>query len=320
MAAPPEKTEVEDIPPSGAPYTVFSGFCMGTADVVPGVSGGTMAVALGIYKQLIAAITSINVDALKALLRGKIGKVFQTVHWRFLVSLMAGVALGIGLMVKVVKLPHMVTANAPQRPAVYAVFFGMVLASSWTLGRGVNGWPTKRWVATAIGAVVGFLIVSQVPVSTPEHPLSGSFILLILGKYAYVLGALGKLDLSVIVPFTLGCGVGLLTFSRFLHWLLTHWQDSVLAGLIGLMFGSLYRIWPYQNITEEIVRGKPRPLHAEPFLPATFGGEEVKLLVLALVGAAFVAGIEWYAVRRKMHEGQDRLHEAERNEHVATDV
>ena len=241
--------ELTDIEFSAAPYIAFSGFCMGSADVVPGVSGGTMAVALGIYQRLIAAIASINREAITALLKLQIKRVFEIVHWRFLMVLLGGVGLGVGIMVKIVKLPKLVGAHSPQRPLVYAIFFGMVLASCFTLARHLKRWTALRGVATAVGAVVGWLIVTRVPVDTPEHPafiflcgciaicamllpgISGSFILLILGKYAYILGALGKLQLGVILPFIAGCLVGIMSFSRLLKWLLARWHDTVLAVL-----------------------------------------------------------------------------------------
>ncbi|RLB60750.1 MAG: DUF368 domain-containing protein [Deltaproteobacteria bacterium] len=311
---PSEPSEAQDIAWAAGPYTTFSGFCMGTADVVPGVSGGTMAVALGIYYQLLAAITSANSEALTSLVRLKLRRVMSLIHWRFLTCLVLGVGLGVAVMVKIVKLPSMVLASSPNRPLVYAVFFGMVLGSAIMLGRHVEKWNAVRVVACVAGALVGFAIVNLVPVATPEHPafiflcgsvaicamllpgISGSFILLILGKYAYILGAVGKLDLMVLVPFGVGCVVGILLFSRLLKWLLSRWQHTVLAVLIGLLIGSLWRIWPYQNITEIIVREKPRVISAEPFLPTSV---EPKLVVGFVLGILFVVGIEWYAVRRK---------------------
>jgi len=306
--------DAKDIAWSSAPYTTFSGFCMGTADVVPGVSGGTMAVALGIYYQLLAAITSANKKALTSLLRFKLREVMGELHWRFLCALVLGVGLGVVVMVKVVKLPSMVVASSPHRPLVYAVFFGMVLGSAIMLGRHVEKWNAGRIAAAVGGALAGFGIVNLVPVATPEHPafvflcgsiaicamllpgISGSFILLILGKYAYILGAVGTLDLTVLVPFAVGCLVGILLFSRLLKWLLSRWQHTVMAVLIGLLIGSLWRIWPYQHITEVIVRDKPRVIGAEPFLPTAV---EPKLIIGLLLGVAFVVGIEWYAIKRK---------------------
>jgi putative membrane protein len=306
-------SEAQDIKPSAIPYTIFSGFCMGTADVVPGVSGGTMAVALGIYHQLLSAITSVNREAARRLLRLQLKALLGIVHWRFLASLLCGVALGIGVMVKIVKLPEMVVGSSPQRPLVYAIFFGMVLASALVLGRGLKAWGGVRVGALVVGGVLGFAIVNLVPVDTPEHPLfifmcgaiaicamllpgiSGSFILLILGKYAYVLGALSKLDLLVIVPFALGCLTGLLGFSRLLKWMLDRWHDTVLASLIGLLLGSLWRIWPYQHVHEVVVRDKARVIGATAYWPESI---DVVHLAAAGGGVLFVLAVELYASRR----------------------
>ena len=308
-----EGAEHRDIDAKAAPYTVFSGFCMGTADVVPGVSGGTMAVALGIYHQLLAAITSLDKEAVGHILRVDLKKALARVHWRFLLALLVGVGLGIALMVKVVKLPEMVEATSPHRPLVYAIFFGMVLGSAATLSRHLKQWTAMRGGAVLLGAVIGFGIVNLVPVDTPEHPafiflcgavaicamllpgISGSFILLILGKYAYVLAAVGAFDLIVILPFAIGCLVGLLSFSRLLKWLLDRWHDTMLAALIGLLLGSLWRIWPYQTLTEVVVRDKPRVIGATPFLPDHF---EPSLAIGFVAGIVFVVGIEIYASRR----------------------
>lgn len=312
-----DKEGQRDIEKSAVPYTIFSGFCMGTADVVPGVSGGTMAVALGIYHQLLSAITSIGREAATLLLKRDLKGLLVVVHWRFLASLLLGIGIGIGVMVKVVKLPAMVEATSPHRPFVYAIFFGMVLASALILGRHVGSWSVTRVLLVVVGSVVGFAIVNLVPVETPEHPLfiflcgsvaicamllpgiSGSFILLILNKYAYVLGALSTLDLLVIVPFAVGCLAGLLSFSRLLKWLLDRWQESVLACLIGLLLGSLWRIWPYQTLTEVVVRDKARVLGATPYIPDSF---DLKLVAGFVAGIVFVIGVEAYATRRRKEE------------------
>lgn len=306
--------EPGDIGRASVPYTMLSGFCMGTADVVPGVSGGTMAVALGIYRQLLAAINSVASRGVLRALRGlRLRELFEVVHWRFLGSLVVGMAIGIGIMVKVVGLPEMVEASAPERPAVYAIFMGMVVASCVSMARTIEQWTATRVVSLLLGTAAGFAFVNLVPVQTPDHPLfifacgavaicamllpgiSGSFLLLILGKYAYVLGAVGRLDLTVLIPFALGCVTGMLSFSRFLGWLLRRWYQTVLAALIGLLVGTLWRIWPYQRIEEVIVRDKPRVIGTTAHLPESF---EPGLLALFVLGIGLVQLIEWYARRR----------------------
>ncbi len=318
----PRSRPIADIPGREVPPTVLAGFCMGTADVVPGVSGGTMAVALGVYHQLLAAIASANARAARALLGLRLREALGVVHWRFLLSLVSGIALAVAVMVKVVRLPELIVE---QPKYVYAVFFGLVLASTIALARHIGRWSIWRGAALIAGAALGFGVVNLVPTSTPDHALfvflcgavaicamllpgiSGSFILLILGKYAYVLAAVGHLDMRVLLPFGFGCLVGILSFSRLLNWLLNRWHDTVLAVLIGLLFGSLWRIWPYQHLTTEIVRDKPRVVAAQPFLPE---GLEPSVLLLCAGGVAFVLAIEWYAARRRRREAEaDAAHE-----------
>jgi len=314
----------QDIGKDAVPYTVFSGFCMGAADVVPGVSGGTMAVALGIYEQLLAAITTVGTDALKAMLRPR--ELFNIVHWRFLLSLVCGVGIGIGVMVKVIGLPQMVAHDSPTRVHVYALFFGMVLASAVVLARHLENWNGSLAINVLLGAGLGFAIVNLVPVATPEHPafiffagsiaicamllpgISGSFILLILGKYAFILNALSHLQLSVIIPFALGCLCGLLLFARLLNWLLGRYHAGTLAALIGLLIGSLWRIWPYQHLSTVTVRHKVRVVGATPFAPDQF---EVGVWSCLVVGVVLVIGIEAFASRRRGNDSATAANEAE---------
>lgn len=306
----PESAAGGDIELRDAPYIVFGGFSMGTADVVPGVSGGTMAVALGFYAQLLQAIASFDADAVRALLRFRIPELLRRVHVKFLGALALGVALGVGLMVKVVKLPELLQESP--KP-VYAVFFGLVLASAILLGRRIPAWDVGKVGSLLAGAAFGFAVVNLVPVDTPEAGwflflcgfvaicamvlpgISGSFVLLILGKYAYVLNGLGELDLGVIVPFALGCAIGITTFSRLVAWALSRYHDTVLAGLVGLLIGSLWRIWPYQHLTTIVVREKPRVVGAEPFLPEAL---EPNVLGLFAAGMLLVFAFEFVAGRR----------------------
>jgi putative membrane protein len=295
---------------ANAPYLVLSGFAMGTADVVPGVSGGTMAVVMGIYEQLLAAIASVGPRSAGLVLKGRLGAALAEIHWRFLLALGSGIALGIAVMVKIVGLPRLIEE---QPKYVYAAFFGLVLASAVMLARRIPRWTAPRALALVVGALVGLAVVNLVPVATPESAwfvflsgvvaicamvlpgISGSFVLLILGKYAYVLNAVGELDLSVIVPFALGCALGLAGFSRVVSWALARWHDTVMAGLVGLLLGSLWRIWPYQQLTTVIVRDKPRVIAAEPYLPQSL---EWQVVLLTAIGLALVFALEWAAARR----------------------
>lgn len=306
-----------DIGPSLVPYIVGSGLCMGTADVVPGVSGGTMAVALGIYRRLLVAIASLNAESLRALARLKLKEAFEILHWRFLLSLACGIGLAVVVMIKIVKLPTLIETHPEP---VYAVFFGLVLGSVVILMRQIPEWTLLRGVVGVVSIFVGFAIVNLVPVSTPENMpflflcgviaisamllpgISGSFVLLVLGKYEYVLHAVEGLlhfdlsQLKVVVPFALGCLAGLASFSRFLSWLMRRWHDTVLSSLSGLLVGSLWRIWPYQELQKELVRGKLKVVDADAFWPQTLDGS---ILLLGVTGLALVLGIEHLANRRR---------------------
>ena len=313
----PAEVGISDIQWREAPFIVGSGLCMGTADVVPGVSGGTMAIALGIYARLLGAIASVNMHAFRALFTLKLKRVFEILHWRFLGALAAGILLGVVVMLKIVRLPHLLET---QPTLVYAVFFGLVLASALVLTRRIPSWNPARAGMLLVGAAFGYVVVNLVPVDTPESPafiflcglvaisamllpgISGSFILLILGKYAYIIGALDQLlhgdisQLKVIAPFALGCAVGIAVFSRLLGWLLHRWHDPMLAFLTGLLFGSLWRIWPYQHLTKIEVREKMRVVGAEPYWPQGF---DASVAALMLLGLGVVLIIEYVASRRR---------------------
>ena len=323
-----EKAEAAPLPPvqdiewSQAPYIIGSGLCMGSADVVPGVSGGTMAVALGIYRRLLAAISSIDAETIRALLRLQFVTAFNRIHWRFLTALGGGIGVAVAVMVKIVKLPELIEREPTH---VYAVFFGLVLASVVVLARRLPRWNGLAALSLVVGTALGFAIVNLVPVSTPDNPLfvffcgalaicamilpgiSGSFILLILGKYEYVLGALGNLTsggLWIVIPFALGAGLGILTFSRVLGWMLDRWHDPMVAGLTGLLVGSLWRIWPFQVLGRMAVKDrhgeiKMKVISAEPYWPESFS---LSVLALLVAGFAAVLVIEQVAMRRQRGE------------------
>ncbi len=318
------ETTVETLPPDGsapivdatwrdAKYLILSGLCMGTADLVPGVSGGTMAVALGIYRRLLAAIDSVA-DAVRVFAIAKTRRLPRAVavmHWKFIALLGFGIALALVLMGKVVGLPRMVTENP--KP-VYSVFFGLVVASTWLLGRRVRAWSASTLFALALGTALGYLVVQLVPMQTPTSApfifmygaiaitamilpgISGSFMLLVMGQYEHIITSVLAADLAVIAPFALGCGTGLLAFSRLLGYLLDRYHNAMTAGLTGLLLGTLVRIWPYQTLTTEIIREKPRVVSAVAYWPTSLEGS---VLALAVLGLVMVLGVEWLATRRQ---------------------
>jgi putative membrane protein len=261
-----DQTRVRELP-----SLIVKGFLMGSADVVPGVSGGTMALITGIYQRLINAIKSVDLDVVRALMRLRLGEVFQRVHWFFLAGLLSGVLAAILFFTRVIRLPELMFIH-PE--TVYGLFFGLIVGSVWLVSRDLDRWTIARAGWVLLGALIGLWIVTLVPVDTPETSLfvffsgsvaitamilpgiSGSFILLILRKYDYILMQFGKLGgsetvdaLMVLMPFALGMVTGIVIFSRVLSWLLNRYYNPTLCVLIGFMIGSLYVIWPFQERT-----------------------------------------------------------------------
>ena len=271
-----QKVEKDETSWSEYPFLLMKGFLMGSADIVPGVSGGTMALIVGIYTRLINAIKSFDFSFAKRLITLKITDALRDVHWKFMVMLLSGIFCAILFFTKVVPLQIYMFTN-PE--LVYGLFFGLIVGSIFVLAKAIEGFNWVHGLMILIGAGIGFWVVTLVPTETSESPLfvffsgslaicamilpgiSGSYILLILRKYDFILSQIGKLGSSetlngllTLLPFVLGAVVGLALFSRILSWLLDRYEAKTLAVLIGFLIGSLYVIWPYQNRTyEEIV-------------------------------------------------------------------
>lgn len=235
---------------------------MGAADLVPGVSGGTMALILGIYPRLIVALGSLTRAApWRALLGGRPREAWREVDGSFLASLAVGIAVAVGGLSRLL---HAVLAAWPV--GVYAVFCGLIAASAWIVVRRIRG---RRRVALAFagaGAAAAFVLVGATPTGTPDTAVvlaasgalavsalllpgvSGAFVLVLLGKYETVLSALSRLDGSVLAPLATGMAVGLLAFARLLAAALERWPTPVLGTLAGFLLGSLRKVWPWQRL------------------------------------------------------------------------
>ena len=242
----------------------LTGFAMGAADIVPGVSGGTMAFILGVYETLISAIKSFNLDAIRLAANLKILPLLEHISFRFLV------ALGLGLLSAILLLSGFLSATLDEaggRVLLFAFFFGLVLASILTVGVKVR-WSGAAVVTFIVGTVAAFIIVNIVPAEA-DHSMpflfvsgmiaitamilpgiSGSFMLLILGQYDYVLTAVSNRDLPPIIVVALGAAVGIIAFSRILSFLLKHYYDLTVALLVGFMAGSLWKIYPWKECLE----------------------------------------------------------------------
>ncbi|NRQ44027.1 DUF368 domain-containing protein [Rheinheimera sp. YQF-2] len=237
---------------------MIKGLAMGAADVVPGVSGGTLAFILGIYERLLAAISSCNLQALSLLCRGRFKALWQHIDGTFLLCLFSGILLSI------FSLAGIISYLLQNRPIpLWALFTALILTALPHLCRSLR-WNAVRLLLCLCGIVfavlVGmltprelqpanwmFFVAGAVAICAMILPgISGSFILLMSGMYAPVLLAVTELQLGVLALFMLGCIIGLLGFSRVLNWLLQHYHDASLALLIGIVIGALYRIWPWQ--------------------------------------------------------------------------
>lgn len=244
---------------------------MGSADIVPGVSGGTMALILGIYTRLINAIRSFDVTFIKQLVTFRWKQALQTVDWKFMLLLLSGIACAVFFFTKIVPLQVYMFTD-PE--LVYGLFFGLIVGSIFILAKAIKNFGWMHGLMIALGTLIGYWVVTLVPTATPTSSLfiffsgsiaicamilpgiSGSYILLILRKYDFILSAIGRLgsaetwqSLMVLLPFALGAVIGLALFSRVLSWLLDRYEAQTLAVLIGFLIGSLYVIWPYQNRT-----------------------------------------------------------------------
>lgn len=247
---------------------------MGSADIVPGVSGGTMALIVGIYTRLIHAIKSVDVNVIKHIFTLRLKDAFASIHWRFLAVLLGGVFSAIIFFTRVVPLQVYMFTH-PE--LIYGLFFGLIVGSIYILFKAIESFGWFHGICVLIGTAIGFWVVTLVPADTPESlwfiflsgsiaicamilpGISGSYILLILRKYDFVLeqaaavGSPGETTGALIIlgVFLIGAVVGLALFSRFLSWLLDNWYAPTLAVLIGFLIGSLYIIWPYQERTYE---------------------------------------------------------------------
>lgn len=286
---------------------------MGAADVVPGVSGGTMAFILGIYTRLIDAIKSFDAVCVGALLRFDFKRALSRPHFAFLIPLGLGIVSAIAFFTRIVPIPALLRSHPEQ---VYGLFFGLVVGSVVVLLRDL-GWRSRAellWLAA--GIVIGGAIVTAVPTTTPDDwwfitfsgaiaicamvlpGISGSFILLIMGKYATVLDGIGHLDITIIAPFALGAMLGLIAFTRALSWLLHRFERAMLLVICGFLVASLWVIWPFQDRVYVIVRGKQRLIESIPLMPS-FDGPGLQAAALAALGFAIVIVASALAQRRQ---------------------
>jgi len=290
------------------------GFAMGSADVVPGVSGGTMAFILGIYEELITSIRDIASPQTVRLLAGfKLKQAYDELPWRFLL------AVGLGIVLAILSLAQFLEYMLQNQPVmIWSFFFGLVLASIFTVSKRVKQWQISRLVGLVIGAVVAYIIVGMVPLETPNDPwflffsgalaicamilpgISGAFILVLLGKYEFVLSAVNNRDMITLAIVAAGAAVGLVTFAQILGWFFKRYHDITVAVLMGLMLGSLRKIWPWKETVAYIERhGVQIPIKQVNVLPPGWSSEVALAIVLAIIGFGVVIVLDYVASRKQ---------------------
>ncbi len=290
---------------------VAKGFCVGSADVVPGVSGGTLAFILGIYPQLINAIKSFDSEWLRMIMSFNIKGIINRPHFGFLIPLGIGAVSALLFFTRVVPLPTLIRT---QPEIIYGLFFGLVLGSIVILFRHLGlSLLLKRVLFLIVGIMFGGFVVTMVPASTPDDTwfiflcgavaisamilpgISGSFILLMLKKYAYIFNAIGHFDFSIIIPFVFGIITGVIIFSRLLSYLLKRFYQQTILFITGLLIASLYVIWPFQTRLYEIIRDKERLVSSVPYIPEGISHQILISIVMMIIGLALVFVLDRYS-------------------------
>ena len=291
----------------------LKGLAMGAANVIPGVSGGTIALITGIYERLINAIKRCDISAAKLLLKGNVKGFWQHIDGRWLFILMAGVAISIVSLAKLFEylLEH-------HERYTMAFFFGLIVLSIVFVAKRVDQWNTSSIASLLVGTAIAISIAMLAPASENDGAfyvflcgvfaissmilpgLSGSFVLILMGNYALVLGAISSLAFDILIPLAIGCGFGLIAFSHILSWVFKRCPNQTLALMTGFVIGSLVVIWPWKNaITKTVERvGKP-PREVvtsyEWFMPLLQDASTWIAIGLMLLGAIAIALMEYVA-------------------------
>jgi len=297
-------------------YLVISlkGIAMGAADVVPGVSGGTIAFISGIYEELINSINQVNLKSLKLLRTEGIASMWKSINGNFLISLLIGIALSVITLAKLIR--HLLET---QPILIWSFFFGLVLASIFYVAKQINKWNLGSILLLLAGAFLAYFITTLTPQSSESSysylflsgalaicamilpGISGSYILLLLGVYKTVLDAIHDKDVKILGMVMAGAIIGLLSFSRILKWLFDHYQNLTLAMLTGFIIGSLNKIWPWKFVIQsEMINGKLKILQEESVYPINFQGDSqlIYAVILAGIGFLFIIILERLAVKK----------------------
>ena len=307
--------------------TGLKGFGMGAANVIPGVSGGTIALLTGIFTEIIDALNALmDPSSWKMLLKGQFREFWRYIHGTFLVSLLVGVLISIFSLAKLmVYVMHFYPVQT------WAFFFGLIIASSVYMIYDIKGWKFVDVLFFAVGIALGVVICTLSPTTTPDDlwfificgaiavctmilpGISGSFILVILGKYDYIMQAVNQLNLPVLLVFGIGCVIGILGFSKFLHWLLKRYERATMLTLVGFVIGALVKVWPWNDMTAvaegQLLRSgmtaESAQAGAQALLSAGNAAQGIDLqipgaIIWAIAGLALVAVLEYLSSLQKL--------------------
>ena len=288
---------------------------MGAADVVPGVSGGTIAFITGIYEELVYSIKSINLEALKLFFSGRWISFWKHINGNFLLAVFTGVFISVLSLAKVLEylLEH-------QPIMIWSFFFGLILASSYVVSRKIQKWEYPKIIALVGGIGIAFYITSVTPTTTTDAfwfiilagatascamilpGISGSFILLLLGKYAFALHAVNERVILDLLFLGSGALVGIVMFANLLSWLLKKYHDITIAVLVGFMIGSLNKIWPWKETLKTIlVEGEVKPLVEKNVLPSLNNVDDKfwMAILMVAIGIMLILVIELLLTKNK---------------------
>lgn len=311
---------------------LLKGIAMGAADVVPGVSGGTIAFISGIYQELIDSINNVNLSAFKNLRQNGFKATWTALNGNFLISLLTGIAISVLTLSKLIT--HLLTA---QPILVWSFFFGLVLASILLIWKEITKWKPTTIVALIIGIILSYFITIAKPVESPDSlpylflsgflaiiamilpGVSGAFILLLMGSYQTVIGTINEFREALLslnfellgeaiiklMAFAFGAILGLKLFSKVLHWMFLHHKNRTLAVLIGFMIGSLNKIWPWKKVLETRTNshGEVVPFLEKSIFPNDFDGEPKILfaILFTVIGFLLIYGLEKLANKTRVN-------------------
>ncbi len=286
----------------------FKGVAMGAADIVPGVSGGTIALITGIYEELISTLKNINISLLKTLFKDGFKVFWKNLNGNFLSILLLGIASSVILLAQII-----VFLLENHEYKIWGFFFGLIISSAFLIIKDINSLKAVHIIWILFGILIAALIslsnTTQIPdtdvfifltgsiaITAMILPgISGSFILLLLSKYEYIITAIKEFDIRTLLVFGLGCVFGLIIFSRILHFLFQNYKQNLLSLLSGFLIGSLIKIWPFRKALETRINsdGIEETITSQPFLPnMEFQEELIFFAIFTLIGYFLISIIQ----------------------------